>query len=208
MFTGIVEGKRQLIVAEPSRGGVSLVLDLGDLAHGVRVGDSISVRGCCLTIEALAGTRATFHLMAETLRLTLFANAERGHLVNVERSLRVGDRLGGHFVSGHVDGIGRVVSVAPTASQTEITIEVPGSLAELVIPKGSIAIDGVSLTIAALRGNLVTVSLIPHTLEVTTLGTLGAGDGAHLEMDMIGKWVKRLLPGGTVGDSPPSLPPI
>lgn len=195
MFTGIVEGQRPVVRADHHDGGLTLGLDLGDLSDGVAVGDSIAVSGCCLTVEELKGSVARFHLMAETLGLTTFGETAVGQQRNVERSLQVGDRLGGHFVSGHIDGVGTVTGIAAEEGQTDLTISVPASLAELVIPKGSITIDGVSLTIAGIEGPEVTVCLIPHTLEVTSLGSLGVGGAVHLEMDMIGKWVQRLMPG-------------
>jgi len=196
MFTGIVEGKRRITEARRGAGSLSLALDLEGLAQGVQVGDSISVAGCCLTVDALDGSVARFHLMGETLGLTCFGGSAAGERLNVERSLRVGDRLGGHFVSGHVDGVGVVAEVVPTESQSDLILDVPEELGHLLIPKGSISIDGVSLTIAAIDGRRATVCLIPHTLEITTLGDLGEGDHVHLEMDMIGKWVQRLLPDG------------
>ncbi len=194
MFTGIVEDRRQVVRADRSAGGLALGLDLGPLAEGVAVGDSIAVSGCCLTVEHLAEGVATFHLMDETLGLTTFGGVAVGDERNVERSLRVGDRLGGHFVSGHIDGVGDVAAVdLLNEGQTDISITLPGELSELVIPKGSIAIDGVSLTISGVGEGRAKVSLIPHTLAVTTLGSLVVGDRVHLEMDMIGKWVLRLV---------------
>jgi riboflavin synthase len=195
VFTGIVEAKRPVAAARAGEGSLHLEIDLGPFADGVRAGDSIAVRGCCLTVERLERGVASFHLMAETLGLTAFGALKSGSLVNIERSLRLGDRMGGHFVSGHVDGLGRVETVQLHPGQTDLTVRLPAGLADLTVPKGSIALDGVSLTIARLEDPLVTVSLIPHTLEVTTLGELRAGDPVHLEMDMIGKWVKRLLRG-------------
>jgi riboflavin synthase len=194
MFTGIVEGMGLVTHAEFQNQSLRLGVDLLQLADGVGIGDSIAVRGCCLTVEALAGTVASFHLMGETLRMSRFADVAPGHLLNLERSLRVGDRLGGHFVTGHLDGVGPVAEVSISEGQTDLTVELPPSLSDLVIPKGSIALDGVSLTIAHLLSNEVTVCLIPHTVKFTTLGQLRKGDFVHLEMDSIGKWVKRLMP--------------
>lgn len=193
MFTGIVEGRRRVVGLRREAGSLGLEVDLEDLAQGVRVGDSVALAGCCLTVEELRGTVAAFHLMQETLDLTTFGSLRTGSLVNVERSLRLGDRLGGHLVSGHVDGLGEVTAVDEQAGQTDLRIRLPGSLDRLVVPKGSLSVDGVSLTVAAADGPCVTVCLIPHTLEITTLGLLARGDRVHLEADMIGKWVAKLV---------------
>lgn len=194
MFTGIVEARRPVARADRHPGGLALGLDLGALSEGVAIGDSIAVNGCCLTVETLEDRIATFHLMDETLGLTTFGTVAVGDERNVERSLRVGDRMGGHFVSGHVDGVGEVLSIdVVSKGQTDLTVGLPDGLADLVIPKGSIAIDGVSLTLSKLEPARATVSLIPHTLQVTTLGLLSVGDPVHLEMDMIGKWVRNLM---------------
>lgn len=195
MFTGIVEGQRPIVAVRREGPSLKLTVDLQDLGEDLRVGDSISVRGCCLTTFHLEGSRASFHLMSETLGLTLFGTLQVGDRVNIERSLKVGDRMGGHFVSGHVDGLGLVTDVVAGPGQTDVTVELPPHLAKLIVPKGSIALDGVSLTLARLAGPRVTVALIPHTLEVTTLGALRPGDRLHLEMDMIGKWVRQLMTG-------------
>ena len=193
MFTGLVEGACPIVEQQRGDGSLRLTLDLGSLADGVAMGDSIAVAGCCLTVDGLEGARASFHLMDETLGLTTFGARAKGGKLNVERSLRVGDRMGGHFLSGHVDGLGTVTELVELPGQLDMTIRMPERLSELTIPKGSIGIDGVSLTIARLQDDHVTVCLIPHTLEVTTLGDLEVGDHVHLEMDMIGKWVRRLV---------------
>jgi riboflavin synthase len=192
MFTGIVEGKGRVLRHAKEAGGVRMVVDLGAVSEGVRVGDSIAVAGCCLTVESLEATHATFFMMGETLGLTRFADVKVGDELNLERSLRLGDRLGGHLVSGHVDGLGQVRSVVANASETRISIEAPRNVMRFTIQKGSITIDGVSLTIAALHEQAIEVALIPHTLAVTTLGTLRAGAVVHLEADQVGKWLARL----------------
>lgn len=195
MFTGIIEHAARITRAEEKEGALALALDLGPCADGVALGDSIAVRGCCLTVEHLDGAVATFHLMGQTLSHSAFGDAAVGQTINIERSLRLGDRLGGHIVTGHLDGVGRVARVEDRPGQWDLTIELPETVADLVIPKGSITIDGVSLTVAHLSGREVTVCIIPHTLEVTTLGSLQPGDPVNLEMDSIGKWVRRLFPG-------------
>ena len=194
MFTGIVESIGRIVDRHESGGALGLRIDLGAAAEGVRVGDSLCVRGCCLTVEAVDGGVARFHLMGETLRLTDFARLQIGDAVNLERALRVGDRLGGHLVSGHVDGVGDVLAVESLAAQTNLKLRLPPSVAQFTIPKGSITVDGVSLTLAELRDAEVTLCLIPHTLQATTLGALRVGDKVHLEADQVGKWMARLLP--------------
>lgn len=193
MFTGLVEGLRDVVEATPSDGGLRLVVDLAASSAGVAPGDSIAVNGCCLTVESLDGTRAVFHAGRETLGLTALGGIAAGSAVNVERSLRLGDRLGGHLVSGHVDGVGEVAAITPERSQTVMTFRLPERLRGRVILKGSIAVDGVSLTITDVVADRVSVALIPHTLEITTLGAKAIGDAVNLESDMIGKWVVAQL---------------
>lgn len=193
MFTGIVEGTRRVTRVERGSFGMRLGIDLDDLARGVGLGDSIAVNGCCLTVDALDGSVARFHAGDETLALTALGDVVDGDVVNVERSLAVGDALGGHLVTGHVDGVGEVTEVVPTEAQTDMTFTLPEVLAAQAIHKGSIAIDGVSLTITGIDGPRVSVMLIPHTLEVTTLGRRGVGARVNIETDMIGKWVGHHL---------------
>jgi riboflavin synthase len=193
MFTGIVEERRPVTGIHRADQALELRVDLGDLAEGVRIGDSLAIAGCCLTVAGLQGTEAAFHLMGETLGVTTLEGLAAGRLVNVERALRLGDRVGGHLVSGHVDGTGLVLEFAREPGQTTLAIEAPPGLADLLVAKGSIAVDGVSLTVIGVRGSVFSVGLIPHTLAVTTLGLLGAGDRVNLEADLFGKWVRRLL---------------
>jgi riboflavin synthase len=195
MFSGIVEGLKTVVSQRDDESGKTIAVDLAELAAGVRTGDSVAIDGCCLTVEALSGAVATFHAIGETLRLTTLGGLRRGSRVNVERSLKVGDQLGGHLVSGHVDGVAPVVGKRRDADQTWMTVDLPVPLSELVLLKGSIALDGVSLTVAGIDGRRVSVALIPHTLEHTTLGSRETGASLNVECDMIGKWVRRLLPG-------------
>ncbi len=203
MFTGIVEGMARVSRAENARGGLRLVLDLGPLARGTGPGDSISVAGCCLTVVAHGPEGTVFELSPETLARTRFGRLEPGQRVNIERSLRVGDRLGGHFVSGHVDGLGRVERCEEQGDFSLMTLWAPSDLGPYLIPKGSVAVDGVSLTVAEMEslesgesgesGVRFTVALIPETLERTTLGQGVPGGPVHLEGDLLGKFVLRQL---------------
>lgn len=194
MFTGIVERAARVTAVAQIPGGCRLSLDLGPSAEGVRRGDSICVAGACLTVVGLDGATATFDLSLETLDKTRFKDLRPGAGLNIERSLRLGDRLGGHFVTGHVDGLGEVLAIEDQADFSVHTYRAPAALHPYLVPKGSVAVEGVSLTIAELRdGGVFTVALIPETLERTTLAELQPGGRVHLEGDLLGKYVQRCL---------------
>jgi riboflavin synthase len=184
MFTGIVQAVGRIVGTDP------LEIDCGalDLA-GVAVGDSICVQGVCLTVTALRARAFTSHVSEETLRVT--TGLDRPGPVNLEKSLAVGDRLGGHLVTGHVDGAGEVVSLRGSVA----AIRVPAPLARYVARKGSICVDGVSLTVNGVEDEVFEVNLIPHTLEVTTLSRLQRGTKVNLEVDLIARYVERMLHG-------------
>lgn len=196
MFSGIVEGIGEVCQVQPGREGVRLSVDLGPFAEEVRPGDSICVSGVCLTVTALEAARAQFDLVAETLAKTTLGELRPGSKVNIERSLRLGDRLHGHFVLGHVDGVGRVREMQRSAEGGVLIVETGVDLLKQMIPKGSVAVDGVSLTLVELKEFFFSMALIPHTLDVTTFGLKRAGDRVNIEVDMLGKWVRRLLLGG------------
>jgi riboflavin synthase len=193
VFTGIVREVATVAAVARADGGIRLELDAPGTAPGVEVGDSVSVGGVCLTVVALDGERLAFDAVPETLARTSLAALTEGSPVNVEPALRAGDPLGGHYVQGHVDGVGTVVSVEPEGDGARIAITAP-ELARYCVEKGSIAVEGVSLTIAALRDDGFEIALIPHTLAVTTLGRLAAGDRVNLEADVLAKYVEKLLP--------------
>jgi len=192
MFTGIVQSIGRIVAAAPRADGLRLAVDVGALDSGeIRVGDSIAVAGCCLTVVEKAGQELSFDVSAETLACT--ARLDRPGRVNLELSLRLSDRLGGHLVSGHVDGVGVVARVdAVGDGSTRLDIDAPAALARLIAPKGSIAVDGVSLTVNDVAGPRFAVNLIPHTLAVTTLGELAPGARVNLEVDVIARYVARL----------------
>ena len=192
MFTGIV---RELgtIVSVEGEDTVRLELAAPETASGVAIGDSVAVSGVCLTVVAADAERLAFDAVPETLARSSLGGLEPGSRVNVEPALRAGDPLGGHYVQGHVDGIGTVVSVEPEGGGARIAIAAP-ELVRYCVEKGSIAVEGVSLTIAALREDGFEIALIPHTLEVTTLGALAPGDRVNLEADVLAKYVEKLLP--------------
>jgi riboflavin synthase len=196
MFTGIVEamGRVERGPGERAARGLQVTAPPA-VADGLRQGDSLAVNGACLTVVEVDGQRLGFDVSEESLRVTALGDLTAGDPVNLERPLRLGDRLGGHLVLGHVDGVGRIVDVAAEGAGRRLTFEAPPALRALLIPKGSVAVDGVSLTVAALAANRFAVAVIPHTLKVTTLGMRGAGARVNLEMDVIGKYVRALLAG-------------
>ncbi|MFT7617262.1 MAG: riboflavin synthase [Planctomycetota bacterium] len=191
MFTGIIEAKKPVTVLTANDGGIDFWVDIGELFDGCGLGDSIAVNGCCLTVAAMDGTSVEFHAGRETLELTHLGSFEVGSRVNIERSLRFGDQLGGHLVSGHVDGVGEVIAVEPEPSQTVMRIRIPAQLKNQVILKGSVALDGISLTISEHIEDVIAVSLIPHTMAITNLCDKKVGDPMNVESDMIGKWIQR-----------------
>lgn len=194
MFTGIVQAIGRITAAQAAADGLKLTLDATTLdLSDLRVGDSLAVSGCCLTIVAIDKATLAFDVSAETLRCT--AHFDRPGPVNLEKALRLSDRLGGHLVAGHVDGVGvvtRFERAARDGDNVELEIEAPANLARFIASKGSIAVDGVSLTINAVRGQRFSVNLIPHTLAVTTLGNLASGARVNLEVDMVARYVARL----------------
>jgi len=189
MFTGIV---RELGTVEAFYGS-RLVVAAPETAAAAAVGDSVAVAGVCLTVVANEDGRLAFDAVPETLSRTALGSLDLGDAVNVEPSLRVGDQLGGHVVQGHVDAVGRVRSVEAEGESRRVWVDAPDTVVRYCIEKGSIAVDGVSLTIAAFDDDGFEVALIPHSLAVTTLGNLEPGDQVNLEADVLGKVVERLL---------------
>ncbi|HEY7684278.1 MAG TPA: riboflavin synthase [Gemmatimonadales bacterium] len=192
MFTGIVSAVGLVRKAEAGSDGLSL--ELAASFRGVRRGESIAVDGACLTVERCGRGWFAVHVVQTSLERTLFASYTRGRRVNLERALRVGDRLGGHLVQGHVDGIGKIRDMRQQGDAWLMDIEVPEPVARVSIPLGSITVDGVSLTVNARPSpGVIQVSLIPFTFQHTTLGSRRPGDPVHLEGDAIGKYVEQLL---------------
>jgi len=193
VFTGIVRERGRVVAVDGGGAGIRLTVDAPATAPGVSVGDSVAVNGVCLTaVEAANGTLA-FDAVPETLARTSLGRLEPGAPVNLEPALRAGDPLGGHVMQGHVDGLARVRSVEPEGDGRRIWIDVPPDLLRYTVEKGSIAVDGVSLTVAALDDGGFAVALIPHTLGETTLGDLEPGDEVNLEVDVLAKYVERLV---------------
>ena len=197
MFTGIVQAVGTVEALTPRAGDVRIAIRAGalDLAR-TAIGDSICVQGCCVTAVALNGQVFEADLSRETLALTTLGSLAQGAAVNLEPALRAGDALGGHLVSGHVDGVATVVSKTTDARSTRVVIEVPPELARYIARKGSVAVDGVSLTVNEVAGIRFGVNLIPHTGDVTTLGSLVPGTRVNLEIDQVARYVERLLTPG------------
>jgi len=193
MFTGIVREQGQVVSAEAGGAGVRLVVDAPVTAGAVAVGDSVSISGVCLTVTAAANGSLAFDVVHETLNRTAFGDLAPGTPVNVEPALRAGDPLGGHYVQGHVDGVGRIRRIDPEGDGRRVWIDPPSELERYLVEKGSVAVDGVSLTVAQLDESGFAVALIPLTLAVTTLGGLAAGDLVNLEVDVLAKYVERLV---------------
>jgi len=194
VFTGIVERVARITRLESVAGRVELEIDAGaDLAAEVRLGDSIAIAGCCLTVVAVRGPTLAFQAVAETLRRTSLGSRKAGDAVNLERAMRADARLDGHIVQGHVDGTGTVRSIQPDGEDRLVRIDSPAELARQIVPKGSVAVEGVSLTVVEPDERGFAVALIPHTLAVTTLAGLSPGDPVNLELDVLGKYVFRYL---------------
>ena len=194
MFTGIVEGIGTVVASAPQGGDVELLIDAGALAlAGTQRGDSICVSGACLTVTRLDGTRFAADVSNETLARTSLGACSVGGRVNLERALRAGATLGGHYVTGHVDGLARLVEETDDGRSRRLVFVVPDSLARYVAPKGSVTLEGVSLTVNEVDGSRFGVNLIPHTRAVTTLGALKVGDSVNLEIDIIARYVARLI---------------
>ncbi|MFO0942131.1 MAG: riboflavin synthase [Pirellulales bacterium] len=179
------------VVTEP--GGIRLVVERPEQFEDIRLGDSIAILGCCLTVVSFDDKSMSFQAGLETLSKTTLGKLVGGSLVNVERSLQLGDRIGGHLVTGHVDGVGHVVEIKQNADWSDIVFSAPPNLLVQMAGKGSITVDGVSLTLVKVTDSSFSVALIPHTLQVTTLGQLKPGDRVNLETDLLAKYVARQL---------------
>jgi riboflavin synthase len=192
MFTGLIADLGEIAGVARSADGVVLTVS-SSLTDELSEGDSIAVNGVCLTATAVRDGRFEAEVMNETLRLSSLAEAGAGSLVNLELPMRVSDRFGGHVVQGHVDGVGRIVSVTPDGFSRRVEIGAPDEVLRYVVHKGSITVDGISLTVSALGERSFTVSLIPETLERTNLGDAGTGTIVNLEVDVLAKYVERLI---------------
>ncbi len=201
MFTGLIEELGEVKFRKQKNNGLILGIqplitpdrfNQGQGAKNSKIGDSISVDGVCLTVSALKNKILHFDVMAETLKVSTLRNLRLGDRVNLERALKVEERFGGHFVTGHIDGKGEIIEIAPEQDSKKIKIAVSSELAGYIVPKGSIAVDGISLTVVKVEENQFTISLIPYTLRYTTLGMKREGRKVNVELDILAKYVAKL----------------
>ncbi|HLM35447.1 MAG TPA: riboflavin synthase [Gaiellaceae bacterium] len=193
MFTGLVREVGEVVSVEGDGRGVRLAVRAPLTAADAAVGDSVAISGVCLTVVEAPDGVVTFDAVPETLARTTLARLNSGARVNVEPALRAGEPLGGHYVQGHVDGVGTVRSAEPEGDGTRVWFDAPSDILRYAVEKGSIAVEGTSLTVAALDDAGFAVALVPHTLRATTLGALATGDAVNLEVDVLAKYVERLL---------------
>ncbi len=199
MFTGLIEERGTVKSIERRAGSMELTVSGKEVIKDMRKGDSVSVNGVCLTVIRVSGEQGIWFsvdVSPETLRKTNLGELRIGEQVNLERALKAGERLGGHFVTGHIDGVGIIRKKIKEGDTFLFEIEAPDEIMNYIIPKGSIALDGISLTVVDFNKNRFSVSIIPHTLEVTTLGRKRVGNKVNLEADMIGKYVFKMIKGG------------
>ena len=194
MFTGIVEGIgkiEKISKNTKNRSAIQMTVNLGKYAKGLKIGQSVALNGVCLTATKLSKSNCVFEMIEETTRKTDLGNLKPGDIVNIERSLKTGDRLEGHFVLGHVDGVGVIKKIQNKPKEVQVWFEVPKKLSKYVVKKGSIAVDGISLTVVDVKNNLASVCLIPHTMEITNFKTKNVGDKLNVETDILGKYILK-----------------
>ena len=191
MFTGIIEGQgivKKFDIKTKNRSAAKIGVYLGNLAKGLEIGDSVAINGVCLTATNISKNQAEFEMIDETLKRTNLGAVKPGEKVNIERSLKVGERMEGHFVLGHIDGTGKIVKIEKLSKEIKFWIDLPKDLAKFVIKKGSITVDGISLTLVDVIKNKISVCIIPHTMKITNLNLKKIGDKVNIETDMLGKY--------------------
>jgi len=194
MFTGIIEGIgkiEKISKNTKNRSAIQMTVNLGKYAKGLKIGQSVALNGVCLTATKLTKSNCIFEMIEETTNKTDLGSLKSGDIVNIERSLRTGDRLEGHFVLGHVDGVGTIKKIQNKPKEVQVWFEVPKKLSKYVVKKGSIAVDGISLTVVDVKNNLASVCLIPHTIEITNFKTKNVGDKLNIETDILGKYILK-----------------
>lgn len=194
MFTGIVEGIGKILDIKQNtknRSAIKMTVDLGKNSKGLKLGQSVALNGVCLTVTSINNSKCDFEMIEETTKKTDLGNLKVGGIVNIERSLKVGERLEGHFVLGHVDGVGTITKIEKKPKEVQIWFDIPKNLTRFVVQKGSIAIDGISLTVVDVKKNTASVCLIPHTVDVTNFSTRKVGDKINVETDILGKYLLK-----------------
>jgi riboflavin synthase len=194
MFTGIVEGLgvvEKINQDTKNRSAYQMTIDLGVHAKGLKVGQSVALNGVCLSVTKISKNKCDFEMIDETIKKTDLGNLKKGSIVNIERSLKVGARMEGHFVLGHVDGVAMIKKIEKKPKEVKVWFEVPKKLAKFVVEKGSIAVDGISLTVVDVTKNMASVCLIPHTVKVTNFQSKKVGDKVNIETDILGKYILK-----------------
>lgn len=194
MFTGIVEGLgvvEKINQDTKNRSAYQVTIDLGVHAKGLKVGQSVALNGVCLSVTKISKNKCDFEMIDETIKKTDLGNLKKGSIVNIERSLRVGARMEGHFVLGHVDGVAMIKKIEKKPKEVKVWFEIPKKLAKFVVEKGSIAVDGISLTVVDVTKNMASVCLIPHTVKVTNFQSKKVGDKVNIETDILGKYILK-----------------
>jgi len=194
MLTGKVEEMEKIGKISKNtktRSSIQMTVNLGKHAKGLKIGQSVALNGVCLTATKLSKSNCIFEMIEETTRKTDLGNLKSGDIVNIERSLKVGDRLEGHFVLGHVDGVGIIKKIQNKPKEVQVWFEIPKKLSKYVVKKGSITIDGISLTVVDIKNNLASVCLIPHTMEITNFKIKNIGDKLNIETDILGKYILK-----------------
>ena len=194
MFTGIIVGTGKVTKIErktKNRSAIQMTVDLGKYASGLKIGQSVAINGVCLSATKISKNKCIFEMIDETTKKTDLGNVKAGSTVNVERSLKVGDRLEGHFVLGHIDGVATITNIEKKPKEVKIWFKVPKKLTKYVVKKGSIALDGISLTLVDVKKDIVSVCLIPHTINVTNFKSKKIGDKLNIETDVLGKYILK-----------------
>jgi riboflavin synthase len=194
MFTGIIvgTGKVTKLVPKPkSRSAIQMTVDLGKYARGLKIGQSVAINGVCLSATKISRNKCVFEMIDETIKKTDLGNVNAGSIVNIERSLKVGDRLEGHFVLGHIDGVATITKIEKKPKEVKFWFKIPKKLTKYVVKKGSIALDGISLTVVDAKKDITSVCLIPQTIKVTNFKSKKVGDRLNIETDILGKYIKN-----------------
>jgi len=194
MFTGIIIGTGKVTKLNPkpkNRSAIQMTVDLGKYARGLKIGQSVAINGVCLSATKISRNKCVFEMIDETIKKTDLGNVKVGSTVNIERSLKVGDRLEGHFVLGHIDGVATITKIEKKPKEVKFWFKVPKKLVKYVVKKGSIALDGISLTVVDAKKDIASVCLIPQTIKVTNFKSKNVGDKLNIETDILGKYIKK-----------------